>query len=883
MVKSFTALKTILAFALLLLFTSLKPAPFHHASVPDVTSACRPGEVIVMYSSMAGANQARGVTDGRLTEVFSKMGAREIRRLNHESSLTPDRSEFNSLLNRVSLLSFDTTRISSVDEAIAMLTTLDEVELAEPNLIVSIQPFCENSNLSSVEEHRQSKQSPFNLWTPVIKETQETTNLSDQWYLEAINMPQLWQQPVVNTKRPVVAIVDTGVDITHPDLKDNIAEGGYDFVTDTTIIFDANGHGTHCAGLVAAKGLVMKGANPDALIMPITVVDSLGSGGLMNILLGLVHAANNGADIISLSLGTYGTSSLYHTIVNAIADRCIILAAAGNEGFCMHSTHRDLHGMATPHLPCLPAAYETTIGVMATTEEGQLARWSNFDCNGPLRGVTQAGFVGWGYQLYVPGNHMLSTLPGGEYGIMSGTSMATPLAAGALSRLLQCRNFESRDEMVRTLIMTSHGHIDMMAALQATQESLHFGQFVEEIDGQPMTFVQTSDSTAQIGDGTTAAVLAAQIGTTMTVPNEVRGLSVTTLAPHAFEGCKSLQTVRLGCNVEEIGDAAFHDCTALQELAFATRFPPTATRNAFDSHHYQTVTLRNAKGYEENYAKNFQTQTPWSNFSRWEELDLTTGNRFWETVDAQGTRMSFIIYNVKSNIAQVGDGEVCIDTLRSGHLTIPDKARGLDVLAIAEEAFHNCKLLTSVTMPKYLSNIWYNAFAGCTGLRQVELPNSVTYIGGRAFEDCSNMQTLKLSSRIDEIGNYAFVGCTALTSIVIPRATPPYIDENIFLARSPLFTGVYSLDGSDGSIYRNATLYVPYGCRERYAKAPGWRNFRHIEEMATEDITTLNDPASNLNSQFIYDLQGRKIENRESFDQSLIRGVYIVGKKKIIK
>ena len=831
------------------------------------------GEVIVMYRSTEGAQQARSRSnESRLASVLSAMGAKEIRRLRPHTTTGADsviasrrasnetkHSLLDDLASRISLLSFDTTRVSTEEEAATMLMALDEVELAEPNLTISLLPQPNEMSIDGILDDHETKG-----WN------------SDQWYLEAINIPQLWQQPVINAKRPVVAIVDTGVDTTHPELKDRIVEGGYDFVADTSFVFDAHGHGTHCAGIVAAAGLQVKGANPDALIMPITVFDALGSGNIFNIMSGIILAAENQADIISLSLGSYNNSSLYHNTVNTVAEQCIIVAAAGNDGVCMHSTHRDLHGIATPHRPCLPGAYETVIGVMATNEEGEIASWSNFDCNGPLRGVSQTGFEGWGYQLRVPGNKILSTLPNGQYGTMSGTSMATPLAAGAISRLMQCRNFASREEMVRTLIMTTHRQIDLMAALEATPEMLHPGLFTEEIGGLTMTFKETNDGTAQLGDGQTAAMQTSLVGETLTVPDEVRGLAVTTLAPHALEGCASLKTVRLGCNVEQIDDAVFHNCTALQELIFNTRFPPTAEATAFDSQHYQTVSLRNAKGYEENYTRNFQSEAPWSSFSHWQELELTTGNRFYETVD--NTRMSFIIYSQENNIAQVGDGELCIASTRGGHLTIPSVAGSLMVMVVGDEAFDSSNL-TSVTLPKTLQMISFAAFADCKRLTDMTLPDNVFYVGDYAFAGCTNLQTLKLSKSTSTIDNYAFAGCTRLKSITVPRTDPPIIDENVFLTQIPSSAGKYDINSSDGEIYRQATLYVPEGFRAIYSESPGWCRFSKIEEMTVEGITS--STSSSLKSPTIYDLTGRAVQSTTA--SALKKGIYVIGNRKYIK
>lgn len=840
--------------------------------------ASRPGEIIVMLSHDGAAQLSRGSQPGPWGGVLRQLGVSEVRPMDHAlrradrglpasarrsaTASATGAADADNLASRVCLLRYDTARVASVDVAVSLLTALDEVELAEPNILVSIQPTAAPV-VSTALTGAASR--------PTVASLPSPTRFAEQWYLPAINMPRLWQVPVIHTRRPVVAILDTGVDVTHPDLRDNIAEGGYNFVSDTTLVSDAHGHGTHCAGLVAAKGYQVVGANPDALVMPITVVDSIGSGGLYDILLGLVHAADHGADIVSLSLGSYASSTLYHAFAAYAARTAIVVAAAGNEGFCMHSTHRDLHGMATPHLPCIPAAYECSIGVMATDEEGQLTTWSNFDCNGPLRGVSQAGYVGWGYQLRVPGNQMLSTLPGGDYGTMSGTSMATPLAAGAISRLLQCRDYDSRDELVRSLIMTTRGQIDVMAAYEATGATLHPGRFTETSDRLALTFVETSDSTAQLGDGTGPAVTPGLVPATFRVPDEVRGLAVTALAPHALEGCRQLATLLLGSSVEDIGESALSGCDALAEVVFDTRFPPTAAPTAFDSGHYATVTLRNARGYAENFANT----EPWNRFSRWQELELTTGNRFWETIDGQGTRMSFIIYSLPSAIAQVGDGEVSIDTLRAGHITIPSLVRGLRVLAIAEEAFSGCRLLTSVSLPATLTNIWYKAFADCTGLTEIELPSRMLYIGNYAFSGCTNLRTLKFSPVMQTIGNYAFTLCPQLETIVVPCQTPPTVSDDAFLTRIPYSTGAYSLDSSDGNVYRNATLYVPYGCRQRYAEAPGWGSFQHIAELDDNAVRTTM-ATTTIPDTSIHDLQGRRLSAQPQ------RGLYIRGGRKFV-
>ena len=586
------------------------------------------------------------------------------------------------------------------------------------------------------------------------------------------------------------------------------------------------------------------------------------------------YSAPKNISATSLSHSFSATNYLFR---KKAAKGAIIVAAAGNDGYCMHTTHRDLHGMAIPRYANIPGAYPEVIGVMATGQDGELATWSNFDCDGPLRCTNDRS---WGYQLRVPGVNILSTLPDGKYGYMSGTSMATPMLAGAISRLLQCRNFANREHLLRALVMTSRGCIDVMGAYESTASTLHPGVFVETINGIDYTFVETSDSTAQMGNGTSPAAPAGSVPASLTVPNEVRGLALTAIAPHAFQGCTALKEITLGRCVEEIGDQAFAGCTALKELAFATRFPPTCPKTAFDTSHFKTVTLRNARGY----AENFNTEDPWKDFLLWKELDLTTGNRFWETIDGQNTVMTFLIYNKERGHLQVGDGERAVDSLRAGNLVIPGVVRGMEVKYICDEAFLNNNLLTNITLPSTLASIWDNAFAGCSSLTEVTLPWRVFYLGTKAFYGCKKMKTLTFSSSISTIGSQAFVGCTSLEKIYIPCSEPPELNDNVFLTNVLQINGGYDMNYG-GAVYENARLYVPYGCKSIYANAPGWKLFKHIEETWFDDIQQPMCPTTSSRSTTqpptAYDLQGRQIKLRSGSLPPLKQGIYIIGGRKV--
>ena len=389
--------------------------------------------------------------------------------------LAPDQN-----LSKLCNIVFDTAKVATVDEAIAMLERLPEVEYAEPNYIVRIMSA---SAEDTIYDHTDAK-----------AYTKEPL-YSHQWGPGAINLPWLWEQPK-SKKRPVIAILDTGVDIEHPDLKDNIwtneaeingAGGkdddkngffddihGYDFVNNTGVITDRNGHGTHCAGIAAAvgnNGIGITGANPDALIMPIQVMDKSGRGDVATFIKGIDYANANGADILSMSLGGCGSSSAEEALRKAFYNGKYLIAAAGNSGSDIYS------GCLVGGLS-FPAAFSFVMGVMSTDKSGKLSSYSNYDSDGPYyadwaaEGSTiEQGQTYWNYDIAAPGSKIMSTFLNGTYREMSGTSMSTPLVAGALSRLLQCRTYSSQESAMGVIIQNrdtvkSYNNLDVQKSME---------------------------------------------------------------------------------------------------------------------------------------------------------------------------------------------------------------------------------------------------------------------------------------------------------------------------------------------------------------------------------------------------------------------------------
>lgn len=376
-------------------------------------------------------------------------------------------------MSKLYRLKFDTAKLKSVDDAITEIKSMAEVEYAEPNYLV--YTLATDADAYSLD--------------PLY---------SQQWGFDAINLPALWAMPKISDKRPVIAILDTGVEFTHLDLLNNIwtneaefsgATGtdddgngfaddmyGWDFVNQNNRMDDYNGHGTHCAGIAAAvggNGNGGVGANPDALIMPIAVLQSDGAGDIATLVKGIDYATANGADILSLSLGTYASSIALEQALAKAYQNAVIVAAAGNDGRCINP-HMCPHPITKKEIvgaPMFPAAYTFVLGVQATAPNGSLASFSNYDCDGPL--FSDPDFFGeeqlYNYELKAPGVSVTSTYPGGRYKALNGTSMACPLVAGAISRLLQCKEYASKEILFGDLIHASNGgNVNMLATYNIT-------------------------------------------------------------------------------------------------------------------------------------------------------------------------------------------------------------------------------------------------------------------------------------------------------------------------------------------------------------------------------------------------------------------------------
>jgi subtilisin family serine protease len=333
------------------------------------------------------------------------------------------------------------------------------VEYAEPNYLYHL---CATpmGTLQYVQEMSISPSSSFIPDDPLFDQ---------QWFLDQANdcdidAPEAWE---IETGDPdmVIAVVDTGVDYNHVDLSDNIWTNpgeipnngkdddnngyiddvrGWDFHNKDNSPMDSFGHGTHCSGIISSvtnNGIGIAGIACNCKIMPIRVGNLLVL--LWNLLEGITYAADNSADIISMSFGAYIDSDTVKDALDYAYNQGIVLVAGvGNNGF---------------GIEFYPAGYDNVIAVAATDQDDNRAYFSNhglwIDVAAP--GVDILSLRAKDTDMYEDGTHIVDEF----YYIASGTSMSCPVVSGVVGLLLSNKPNLSQKE-IKTIISNAVDEVD---------------------------------------------------------------------------------------------------------------------------------------------------------------------------------------------------------------------------------------------------------------------------------------------------------------------------------------------------------------------------------------------------------------------------------------
>ncbi len=315
------------------------------------------------------------------------------------------------------------------DKICAALQYLSDIDMIEPDLKVQISatPLPDVSYIPN--DYYVTSDNTY--W----RQGAWSSSYPDLWGLQKIQAFEAWDlftnAQADPGKNIVVAVIDTGVDFSHPDVggnkwvnPDEVAGNGtdddgngyvddingWDFVNGDNDPYDGHGHGTHCSGTIAAvtnNSTGIAGIAPNAKIMAVKGLSDSGSGYISDLANCLIYAANNGADVLSNSWGGSGSSSTLENAVNyAYSQGCVVVAAAGN-------SNADASGYT-------PAGYANVITVAATDVNDVKASFSNY------------GSI---VDISAPGVSVLSST-GGSYAAWSGTSMACPHVSGVAAVIL---------------------------------------------------------------------------------------------------------------------------------------------------------------------------------------------------------------------------------------------------------------------------------------------------------------------------------------------------------------------------------------------------------------------------------------------------------------
>ncbi len=275
-----------------------------------------------------------------------------------------------------------------------------------------------------------------------------------QWNLPAIDIEKAWDISK-GDEDIIIAVVDTGVDMDHPDLRKRLMKG-YNVMQNSSDFDDDNGHGTHVAGIIASEtnnGEGIAGITWNNRIMPVKAMGSKGYGYTFDIAKGIIWAADHGADVINLSLGNYQPSAFLEEAIRYAYDKgAVLISAAGNDN---------------SEQPSFPAAFPEVLSVSAVSYTGEKAEFSNY---------------GYYIDVTAPGVYIPSTYFKNQYAALSGTSMASPHVAGLAGLILSVNPDLSNREVMNIIKGTArdigeegrdaffgNGLIDINAALAAAE------------------------------------------------------------------------------------------------------------------------------------------------------------------------------------------------------------------------------------------------------------------------------------------------------------------------------------------------------------------------------------------------------------------------------
>ncbi|MEB3198570.1 MAG: S8 family serine peptidase [Candidatus Sericytochromatia bacterium] len=275
-------------------------------------------------------------------------------------------------------------------------------------------------------------------WPVSLEAISNDPMVGQQYSLRAGNVAEAWSRAPKRGKGVLVALIDSGIDLGHPEFEGRVNKTGVNVIDPLKFPQDDHGHGTHCAGIIGAtadNGEGIAGVAPGVQFLPVKIFNSRGQGTASGVSKGIVNAMTYQPKVMSMSIGLYQYSPVLEEALQYALDRdCVLVASAGN-------SNKENDPQYAPHLP---STYPGVIEVASSNSDNVRSKYSNF---------------GKTVSVIAPGETILSTWPRAglgptapkSYTTASGTSMAAPFVAGVAALIRGENPGLKRDEVRRRI------------------------------------------------------------------------------------------------------------------------------------------------------------------------------------------------------------------------------------------------------------------------------------------------------------------------------------------------------------------------------------------------------------------------------------------------
>lgn len=577
------------------------------------------------------------------------------------------------------------------------------------------------------------------------------TYFGEQWALRTTNVLGAWNTSK-GSDEVLVAVLDSGIKRNHEDFIGCDIEEGWDYLKETTVQRDSCGHGTNVTGLIAAatdNGKGIAGICWNVAVLPMLIVDEDGYADTSDICRALYDAADAGADVINMSIGSEDeTQAESEAVAYAVAKGCIVVASAGNDGDGRYN---------------YPASYPGVISAAAVDDASETADFSNYND---------------AVDVAAPGVEVLTTADtrydSANYVYADGTSFSSPIVAGIAALAKSCNANVNAYLFLDLIKNTSSDRGAPGFDGHYGYGLINAGKLLERL----LTYKISGDYTYTVSGSAARIIGYAGEETALSVPAKLGGYAVTAIGEYAFAGNGKVQTLTMPASLASVGQRAFYQCGDLKTAALGSGL------NDFNENVFDGCAKLTSVSVDSVNASFSSSGGMLFNRSKTRLILCPEGRTGIVTIPSSVAVIGDYAFENCDELAdvvfppalkEIGTGAF----LQCGELMEFD---GLppSVVKIGYDAFEgtgwfsyldnglvyagkvayaykgNMPNDTRVVLRAGTTGIAAAAFYGCGGLTGVTMPSSVVCVGEWAFENCYALASVAVPKSVTDIGEYAF-------------------------------------------------------------------------------------------------------------------------------